>query len=140
MRLINYSIDNSLMINSTNTCIVSIGSNVEAAKNVTKAQEALEQLFKPVQFSCAGLTVPIGLKNKNLFLNQVAIFSTQMDSESIISVLKKVETDLGRVKGDKENIVIDLDLVCYNDHILKVKDYERDYFQVGLTEIKSKGK
>ncbi len=123
---------------NTNLCVISIGSNTDAIENLAKANEILNQYFKPVRYSRAGFTIPIGLQNSRDFLNQVASFSTSMEADEITSILKRIELKLGRNKRDKENIAIDLDLVCYNRLVLKQSDYERGYFQSGLSELNSK--
>ena len=59
----------------------------------------------------------------------------------MIKMLKKWEADHGRTMEDTLSgvIKIDLDLVIWNEHILRPKDFERHYFNRGYRELLAKG-
>lgn len=116
-------------------CIVSIGSNREAHIHVATAMGKLKILFPETIFSTPQLTAPIGMQNPAQFLNCIAKFATTMQKEKVILSLKSIETEIGRDRIDKENINIDLDLICFDDVVLKSKDLQYEHVQDGLKEL-----
>lgn len=85
------------------------------------ARERLTELFPDVRFGEEKQTPPLKLVNPALFINQLALFSTACNQEEIIRSLKAIECEAGRLPGDKEleKIVLDIDLVQYDQQILK---------------------
>ena len=51
--------------------------------------------------------------------------------------LKKIETDLGRTESSRQKgeIAIDIDLLKWDDTILKASDLERDYIKKLLAAL-----
>lgn len=70
------------------------------------------------------------------FRNVLGRFETELPPEEIIARIKQVEIAVGRMPYDKKNgrITIDIDLIKYNEEILRPEDYERSYVQELLTE------
>lgn len=103
------------------TCIICIGSNCDRENKVTFARMRLKSMFPSIQFAEEKETKPIGLDNPALFTNQLAIFATEISQEEVKSRLKSIEIEAGRQPEDKkkEIIVLDIDLVKYDDLWLK---------------------
>ena len=118
----------------TNIGILGIGSNYRPEKQMLEAERQLTGLFPGIRFSPAVYTTPDNMRNPALFLNRVAIFSTELPETEVRRMLKQTETLLGRTPEDKRNerIAIDLDLVKWNDRILKPADFERAYLAEGI--------
>lgn len=106
-------------------CHILLGSNVSAAY-VRIAREQLTRLFSDITFAPERTTLPYGLKNPACFTNQTAQFSTILSPEEIRPVLKNLERRAGRTPEEKaqEIIRLDIDLVRYDDTILKEADWE----------------
>ena len=69
------------------------------------------------------------------YANAVVSFESSLDSPTLCARLKEMETDAGRVKDDKVSVVLDLDIVMAGDCILRQKDFNRQYFQIGYKSI-----
>lgn len=110
------------------TCIIGLGSNIQAEQNLQKAHALLIRAYPSITFSDVIQTAPFGMKhNQAPFLNQVARFDTEQDIDEVKTSLKIMERFCGRLPDDKENetIHIDIDLIVYNDTILKPIDFAR---------------
>lgn len=118
-------------------CIVCMGSNYHRRENLPLARCRLQALFPAIRFAAEQDTAPLYFKNPALFANQVALFETEQPKESILVALKEIERQAGRLPGDKqqEKVCLDIDLLCYDDVVLKPHDLKRAYVQDGLKEL-----
>ena len=105
-----------------NRAILCLGSNWDCESNIHSADELLREYFCPIHFSVPVYTEPVGLPASGLFLNQAVVAYTD-------SCLEKV---LGRMPDSKEKgqIPIDIDLLLWNNEILKPADWEKEYVQL----------
>lgn len=124
-----------------NKVILCLGSNRDKKKNIELADQLLRDHFVTIHFSEAVYTEPVNMQNPSLFLNQVAIAFTPEEPKWIIETFKQMERLLGRVLEDKlkENIPIDIDLLQWNDCILKPLDLQRSYVQSALRMLSDTG-
>ena len=101
------------------------------------ARDRLTGFFPDIRFGKEMETQPLSLQNPSLFLNQLAAFETGLDQESVIACLKEIEAQAGRLPGDKgkEKIVLDIDLLKYDDVVLKPEELKRDYIILGINTI-----
>ena len=121
-----------------NKAIISIGSNTNRTENIQKVTEILQANYPRSRFSTPEITDPIDLpEGAKAFLNLVAMVPTNLDKEEFVSQLKSIEEDLGRDDDDEEEgiIPIDLDLIKWNEDVLKPRDFIRPYMVSGLEEI-----
>jgi len=98
---------------------ISIGSNIEAGKNISRAKEELNQLFA-CTFSENFYSESEGFKGKD-FINLVAVFETSLDPVFLTQRLKVLEKKIGRdidQKGMRDR-VIDMDLILFGDLIME---------------------
>ena len=111
--------------------ILSIGSNTYAKRNIAEAKRKMEAVLPKIRFSEIRMSKPYGKKYKRSFLNLLAVFESDKTAGEICSRVKKIESEMGRKPEDKEKgrVIIDIDLVRYDDSILKPKDFERSYVQ-----------
>lgn len=112
-----------------NKIILSLGSNRESEANIRRANELLCAYLTSVTFSEAAYTEAVGLPEGGEFLNQVAVGYTQEQPEAIRQTLKQMERQLGRTPEGKAQgcIPIDIDLLQWNEQVLKPADLEREY-------------
>ncbi len=117
------------------TILLSIGSNTFAKTNIDKAKRMLSNIFQDIQFSEPIFSEPEDDKYKYLFRNILASCQTEMTPEEVIEKIKLTERAVGRSPKDKYlgKVVIDIDLLKYNEEILRPQDYEREYIQQLLT-------
>jgi len=96
---------------------ISIGSNIEAKKNIAKAKKKLNQLFI-CTFSDNFYTEAEGFEGQD-FINLVAGFETSLDAVKLTQTLKTLEKKMGRESNQKgmHDRVIDLDLILLGDLI-----------------------
>ncbi len=113
------------------TILLSIGSNTFAKTNIDKAKRMLSFLFADIVFSEPILTEPEDDKYTYLFRNVLAKATTEMSPEEVIDKIKQTERGVGRTPRDKYlgRMIMDIDLIQYDDRILRPQDYERDYVQ-----------
>lgn len=123
-----------------NNGLISIGSNKNRDNNLARCQRVLKRIFPDIIFSNISVTKPYGNNYKNNFINQLASIHTDKEKEEIISILKSLEIDMGRTPSDKEKgiVVIDVDLVTWNNTILKPEDTKRAYIKDLLPDLQEK--
>ncbi|WP_298649757.1 2-amino-4-hydroxy-6-hydroxymethyldihydropteridine diphosphokinase [uncultured Proteiniphilum sp.] len=119
------------------TILLSIGSNTFAKTNIDKAKRMLSFLFPGIVFSEPILTEPEDEKYSYLFRNVLARANTEMSPEEVIDKIKQTERAVGRTPRDKYlgRMIIDIDLIQYENRILRLQDYERDYVQQLLSTL-----
>lgn len=124
-----------------NRVIISLGSNRNSEANIALADDLLCNYFISVYFSDIVYTEPIGEIQNGLFLNQVAIAYTPECPEEINKAFKQMESRLGRTPESKGrgDIPIDIDLLRWNDRILKPDDLQREYVKSLLHTISATG-
>lgn len=125
-----------------NRVIIGLGSNRDKEKNIAWADQLLRDHFVSIYFSKAVYTEPVDMQDPTPFLNQVAVAFTSEAPGQIINVFKAIEKKLGRTPEDrqKENILIDIDLLQWNGRILKPVDLQRNYVQSALRTLSGAGK
>ncbi len=117
--------------------IICIGSNTECETNTSLACQELKKRFPDIKWSNPVWTSPINFQNPALFLNQMAYFFTPLSAEEVKNIFKEIERLCGRKQEDKDKGIVrmDIDLLAYEDQILKTEDWERSYIAEGLKEL-----
>ena len=119
------------------TCILCLGSNFYRIAHMAYAQRELKKHFPAIRFSEEMETEAIGSRFLSPFSNQVASFETTLSAEEVSVILKQIEHDLGRLPEEKPQgvIRIDIDLLMYDNCVLKPQDMERDFVIEGLKSL-----
>ena len=119
------------------TCLLCLGSNLDGATRLSAARHALLSHFSDIRFSQEMVTEAIGIGFLSPFHNQVAHFTTRLYTEEVRAILKGIEQSQGRLPKDKANgiVKLDIDLLVYDDGVLKPKDLEREFVRIGLEEL-----
>jgi 2-amino-4-hydroxy-6-hydroxymethyldihydropteridine diphosphokinase len=99
---------------------ISIGSNIDAEKNIRLAINALEKHYGRLILSSVYESEAVGFDGDN-FLNLVAGVKTDEDVHTVISTLREIEDENGRDRSGPRFSprTVDLDLLLYDDLILK---------------------
>lgn len=118
--------------------IISIGSNL--ANGDSEVTAAMEWLANVATLTAA--TRPYhtaDAKNPQApgYTNAIAIVMSELPHDTLSRQLKEYETTRGRRHGIAE-VVIDLDLVCCDNTILRPRDYAAPYFVEGIYLLTSK--
>ena len=98
---------------------VSVGSNIDPARNVRRALDMLRERFGPLQVSPVYETRAVGFEGEN-FLNLVVGFETDDEPQAVADALREMEQAAGRVRGASPFAprTLDLDLLLYDDLVL----------------------
>ncbi len=121
----------------SNRVAIGLGSNVaDRREKVLNGQEWLLRLLDDVKSSHIYSTPAIGGKGAD-YENIVIIGKTDEDFHALSAIIKQYEQSQGRNEEQRNlhQTPIDIDIVMWNDDIVKQKDYERSYFQIGFQEI-----
>lgn len=124
-------------MNNNHTCLVCLGSNLEARFHLENAHAAFVRLFHEVRMGAIVKTVAEGDIIQPDYLNQAARFTTELGSEEVKTVLKSIEKENGRKPEDKQNgsVPLDIDLLIYDDKQLKPSDLSKTYVQLALQQL-----
>ena len=119
------------------TCLLCLGSNLDASTRLSAARSALLSHFTHIRFSEEMVTEAIGSGFLSPFHNQVASLETSLSAEQVRVILKNIEQGQGRLPEDKTQgiVKLDIDLLVYDDDVLKPKDLEREFVKIGLEEL-----
>ena len=133
-------------------CIICIGSNYNRKENLLLARKRLADLFPSIRFTTERETQPLFFRSPALFSNQVALFFSEAEEEKVKKELKAIEKCAGRRPEDKkeeikiieineeykkeEKVCLDIDLLSFDDRVLKPEDLKREYIVKGLEELK----
>lgn len=120
-----------------NRAILCLGSNLDKEKNVERAVERLRAHFISIRFAEPVYTESFDCPVPTTFLNQVAMAYSFESAEEIRSRLKEIERALGRRPEDKAlgRVPVDIDLLCWNEQVLKPDDLGRDYVLAGIRSL-----
>lgn len=101
------------------------------------ARIALALHFPDIRFSTEMETEAIGSGFLSPFSNQVAQLTTPLSAEEVRTILKSIEKENGRLPEDKAQgiVKLDIDLLKFDDAILKPQDLEKSYVLEGLAEL-----
>ena len=118
-------------------CLISIGSNTNRDVNIKLAQKELSIHFKGIYFGKEQDTIPIGMSNPAYFTNQLAKCSTTLSIDEVKNIFKKIESQAGRLSDDKMDgiIKLDIDLLIYDNLVLKENDMKKEFIIEGLKEF-----
>lgn len=120
-----------------NRFVLSIGSNSgDREYQMSQIVTLLNDLFNNISVSNIYETPAINGKDAP-YLNGVIIGHTSMNLDEAVKTLKELERNQGRTPELKiQGIVpIDIDVVIWNDEIVRMHDYEQDYFSQGYRQL-----
>jgi 2-amino-4-hydroxy-6-hydroxymethyldihydropteridine diphosphokinase len=118
-------------------CIIGIGSNIDAERNIASALFFLRQEQQLISISRLIKTAPLGIPDQPDFLNGAARIYTELEKTDFKSYLKDIENRLNRDRtmpkfGPR---TIDLDIVIWDGEIVDPDYYERDFLREIVDEI-----
>ena len=118
---------------------IGIGTNLEDGDAVLQwAKCQLMETFGGEQrYSTPQRTEPVDFPFPHLFTNQVVFIETTVSPTLIRPLLKGLEFQFGRRPEDKARglVRLDLDLLCLDGQVLKVKDWKRTDVLAARSEL-----
>jgi 2-amino-4-hydroxy-6-hydroxymethyldihydropteridine diphosphokinase len=114
-----------------------LGSNIAPEANIPRSLSLLQQHVQLQALSSFWESPPVGSSGPN-FLNAVALIHTDLDEDELRDqILKKIETQLGRIRTQDPNAprTIDLDILIFDDQIKDDQIWERAYLALPLSEL-----
>ncbi len=109
-----------------------LGSNIEPEKNMPLARARLKAAFPDMLFSDFYETDPVGSAGTDKFWNAASIIKTALSREEVSVLLKKIESDLGRVRDPEIKFIprtMDIDILPSENW------QEQAFMMVPLAEI-----
>lgn len=109
--------------------LLSLGTNTDTCFNMKRAVESLHSCFPNIQFTSIIESAPCGSAFKGTFLNTLGHFETNMKKNEIELRFKSIEKSMGRKSSHKAQgiVLIDIDLIQWDNEVLKPDDFKRDY-------------
>ena len=121
-----------------NYVLLSIGSNVvDRIARVNDALTWLSEIIADFRHSTIYATAPYsGVGDE--YANCVAEGFVDLSVDEISALTKEREVAAGRTKDSKISgkVPLDIDIVIYNDTVLRPKELDRQYFSEGYTQLK----
>ena len=121
-----------------NSIVITIGSNSRDRQwQVEHAIEWLNKFLSSTRVSSIYNSEADNHRDPD-YLNAVLAGECKLDFESIQKKVKEYESVCGRTPASKleGNVPMDLDIIIWNDEIIRPDDYKKEYFQTGWNEIK----
>lgn len=106
---------------SQHEVVLLLGSNIgDTKKNIDDALVRLNEVGKIAQQTDYLLTEPVEFVSSNIFCNIATVLYTQLSPIQLITYIKKVEIEMGRildstVTKEYTDRIIDIDIVRYNN-------------------------
>lgn len=120
-----------------NDCIIGIGSNIDANRNIAEMLGLLGKEVEIVQVSEMVQTKPIGIADQPDYTNGAVRIMTVMNLDELSVFLKALEDRMGRdrtqPKFGPRNI--DLDILIWNNTIIDQDFYTRDFLRNSAAEL-----
>ena len=120
-----------------NDCIIGIGSNIEAEKNIPEMLRLLAEKVEIVQVSELVQTKPIGIIEQADYINGAVLIRTEMNLETLSLYLKMLEDRMGRDRSKKKfgPRNIDLDILIWNNVVIDQDYYTRSFLRNSAAEL-----
>lgn len=119
--------------------IISLGSNMLPEYHINQAVCLLRQTFGELIVTRQLWTEPVGMESSCKFLNMLVMASTAWSMQQVQDELKRIEVLCGRKPEDKAKgiVVVDADLLLYNDKRCHLGDWQRDYAKILMEELEA---
>lgn len=123
-----------------NRAVIGIGSNLpDSEKIVLECCKKIREIVEGSEFSTCYETVPVSTIPQPNYHNCVGIITTPKAFDEIRAIFKSMEAEAGRTKSDKQRgvVILDIDIVKWNDEVVSPRDFLQDYVQIGLRQLSS---
>ena len=121
-----------------NKVIVGLGSNtVDAKARVEECCKLLSEIATESRFSSVYETEAVGSLPQPNYHNCVGVLCTSQPFEELKQKFKEMECEAGRLPEHKTEgkVIIDIDIVVWNNEVIKPTDLTRTYMTIGMEEL-----
>lgn len=120
--------------------VLTLGSNDRPSERIAWTLKQLAALPLELRGSTPRSSSPVDFPLSSApFTDVVLLGYTTLELDELQRLLKALEQQAGRTPGQRrehpERIPIDIDLITWDETILKPKDCTRPYLQQGLAEL-----
>lgn len=119
--------------------ILSLGSNsTDGAEKLGKAEQTLKSWIRLEACSRILKNPAIDMGNEaEDFHNMLIRTKTTLDLNEMQTLAKTLEQIMGNSQEMRERGIVnmDMDIICWDDVLLKPKDVEREYYKVLIKEL-----
>lgn len=124
-------------MNQYHRCIICLGSNYQGTVHLKSAERELKELSGRIHWGNIVETMPEEVSSAFTYLNRAALLQTSLDKETLIKEFKRIEHQHGRTSSSKQNgrIPLDIDLLIYDNEIIKPNDLNKNYVQQALKSL-----
>jgi 2-amino-4-hydroxy-6-hydroxymethyldihydropteridine diphosphokinase len=100
-------------------CYVSVGSNIDKAKNINAGLNSLREMFGELSISPIYETAAVGFDGDD-FYNLVVGFESDLSAHAVFQILRELEFKHGRSSNSQKFSPrsLDLDLLLYGEEII----------------------
>ena len=125
------------MESQINTCIIGIGSNIDADANIPKMLRLLGNAVEIVKVSSFVKTKPIGGFEQPDYTNGAVKIRTPLSKSELKKLLVGIEVQLGRNRQAPgfSARTMDLDIVVWNGKVVDEDYYARDFLKKSVDEV-----
>lgn len=119
------------------TAIILLGSNIDAENNLSLAVKALGNACTILNKSNIYYTKSVGTEGPD-FLNQAVFIQTQNDQNELkYSILRKIESDLGRIRKEDKYAArtIDLDIIIFDNRVIDYAVWDQCFIASPVSEL-----
>ena len=117
-------------------CIL-LGSNIDSEKNIKEAIKLLKEKIQINKISSVWESKAVGSNGPN-YLNVALLANTTLSEEELkFSVLRKIETKLGRVRGENKfaDREMDLDIIFFDHQLRDNSLFENEHILIPVSQI-----
>lgn len=115
--------------------VLSVGSN-RSSEDVVKAIDWIRTVLSRCEVSSIYQTPPIQGYGKP-YKNAVVKGASNLEEDTLNTIIKEYELRNGRdAKARIEgNVPIDIDIVIRNGEVIRPRDFNQSFFQIGFSEL-----
>jgi 2-amino-4-hydroxy-6-hydroxymethyldihydropteridine diphosphokinase len=128
---------NAAVVTKLHQTYLSLGSNIEAERHLSKAMLLLQEIGNIKAVSSVWESHAVGSDGPN-FLNACALFLTRLQRYELKEqIIRPIEAELGRVRCADKNAprTIDIDIVLFNETPLNIEFWDYAFVAVPLAEL-----
>lgn len=110
---------------------IGVGSNINRDENLCRGIRRLREEFGDIDLSTVYETEAVGFEGDN-FYNMVVGADTELAPQQVYDLLHEIEAEYGRRRRQERysSRKLDLDLLLYNDQVIKTEQFELPRYDV----------
>ncbi len=106
---------------------IGLGSNLgDGRVNLKEAWQRLGKIKGITTLALASPyeTAPVGMESSQWFINSAGAIDTSLSPPELLTILLNIEHAMGRDRSKGEDRTVDLDLLLYDDQVLRTAELE----------------